>query len=43
MHGYTTVFWWAAGVFAVGAVVCGALLRRGPVTVDPDAAPVLAH
>ena len=43
MHGYTTVFWWAAGIFAVGAVLCGSLLRSGPVTLDPDSAPVLAH
>ena len=32
VHGYTTVFWWCAGIFAVGAVSCGALLRRGPLT-----------
>ncbi|MBO2456312.1 MFS transporter [Actinomadura violacea] len=30
VHGYTTVFWWCAGIFAAGAVVCGTLLRRGP-------------
>jgi EmrB/QacA subfamily drug resistance transporter len=29
-HGYDTAFWWTAGIFAGGAVVCGALLRRGP-------------
>jgi hypothetical protein len=29
-HGYDTAFWWTAGIFAVGAVVSGALLRRGP-------------
>src|SRR4029077_3237936 len=29
-HGYDTVFWWTAGIFAVGAVIGGALLRRGP-------------
>ena len=43
MHGYTTVFWWSAGIFAVGALLCGALLRSGPVSTDPDAAPVLGH
>jgi hypothetical protein len=32
IHSYTTVFWWCAGVFAAGAVICGALLRRGPLT-----------
>ncbi len=31
-HSYITVFWWCAGIFAAGAVVCGALLRRGPLT-----------
>jgi EmrB/QacA subfamily drug resistance transporter len=30
VHGYTTVFWWCAGIFACGAIVCGALMRRGP-------------
>jgi hypothetical protein len=30
VHGYTTAFWWTAGVFAAGAIVCGSLLRRGP-------------
>jgi hypothetical protein len=30
MHGYTTAFWWTAGIFAGGAIVCGALLRPGP-------------
>jgi len=30
VHGYTMVFWWSAGIFAAGAVICGALLRRGP-------------
>jgi EmrB/QacA subfamily drug resistance transporter len=32
IHGYTTVFWWCAGIFAAGAVIGGALLRRGPLT-----------
>jgi EmrB/QacA subfamily drug resistance transporter len=30
LHGYTTAFWWTAGIFAAGAVVCGSLLRPGP-------------
>jgi EmrB/QacA subfamily drug resistance transporter len=29
-HGYDTAFWWTAGIFAVGAVVGGVLLRSGP-------------
>jgi hypothetical protein len=30
VHGYTTAFWWTAGIFAGGAVICGNLLRGGP-------------
>jgi EmrB/QacA subfamily drug resistance transporter len=29
-HGYSTAFWWTAGIFASGAVVAGALFRPGP-------------
>ena len=29
-HGYDTAFWWTAGIFAVGAIVGGTLLRPGP-------------
>jgi EmrB/QacA subfamily drug resistance transporter len=29
VRGYTTAFWWAAGIFACGAVVAGLLFRRG--------------
>ena len=29
IHGYTTAFWWCAGIFLFGAVVCGSLMRRG--------------
>ena len=29
-HGCDTAFWWTAGIFAVGVVIGGALLRRGP-------------
>jgi EmrB/QacA subfamily drug resistance transporter len=27
VDGYVTAFWWAAGIFALGALVCGSLLR----------------
>jgi EmrB/QacA subfamily drug resistance transporter len=30
VHGYSTAFLWSAAIFAGGAVICGALLRRGP-------------
>jgi hypothetical protein len=29
-HGYDTAFWWTAGILASGAIIGGALLRRGP-------------
>jgi len=29
VEGYVTAFWWAAGIFAIGALVCGSLLRPG--------------
>ena len=43
VHGYTTAFWWSAAIFAIGAIVCGLLLRPGVQVVDPAAEPVLAH
>ena len=43
IHSYTVAFWWAAGIFLAGAVVCGLILRSGkPGPVDPDAAPAVA-
>ena len=30
VHGYTTVFWWCVAIFIGGAIVCGSLLRSGP-------------
>src|SRR5689334_7936637 len=41
-HGYDTAFWWIAGIFAAGAIVCGALLRRGPLDRKNDQAQVRA-
>jgi EmrB/QacA subfamily drug resistance transporter len=41
LHSYTTAFWWSAGIFAVGAVVCGWLLRPGVRAADPSDAPTV--
>ena len=30
VHGYTTAFWWTAGIFAGGGIVCALLMRWGP-------------
>jgi EmrB/QacA subfamily drug resistance transporter len=39
VHGYVAGFWWTAGIFAVGAAVCGSVLRRGP--LRPREAPAV--
>ncbi|QDQ98055.1 MFS transporter [Tomitella fengzijianii] len=39
VHGYTTAFWWTAGIFALGGIVCGTVLRWGPLTDGPAADP----
>lgn len=39
IDGYTTVFWWCAGLFAAGAVACGLLLRRGPLPAAAETVP----
>jgi EmrB/QacA subfamily drug resistance transporter len=43
VHGYVAAFWWSAGIFAVGAIVCGLLLRSGAPQREPGAEPVLVH
>jgi hypothetical protein len=43
VNGYTTAFWWAAAIFAAGAVVSGLLLRSGAPKPEPGAQPVLVH
>jgi EmrB/QacA subfamily drug resistance transporter len=41
LHGYTVAFWWAAGIFAVGALVA-LLLRPGVIQPGLEPEPVLA-
>ncbi len=43
VHSYTTVFWWGAGVFLCGTVICGTLMRRGPLYVKPGSPPPQAE
>jgi hypothetical protein len=38
IHGYTTGLWVAAAIFGVGAVICGALFRSGPLRASEPAA-----
>jgi EmrB/QacA subfamily drug resistance transporter len=41
VHGYTTAFWWAAAIFAAGAVICGLLLHSTP-RLEPAVQPAPA-
>ena len=43
VQGYTTAFWWAAGIFFAGAIFSSLLLRSGAQELGPASAPVLAH
>jgi EmrB/QacA subfamily drug resistance transporter len=43
VHGYSTAYFWAAGIFALGAIVAAVLFRPGVRVLDPAAEPVLAH
>jgi EmrB/QacA subfamily drug resistance transporter len=45
VHGYTTAFWWAAGIFAIGALACGFLLpsRLPELELEGVAEPAFAH
>ena len=39
VHGYTVAFWCAAAIFAIGAVVCGLMLRGGAPAAEPAFSP----
>lgn len=45
VEGYTTAFWWSAGIFLVGAIVCGLILRPGADEFSEagEGEPVVAH
>jgi hypothetical protein len=43
VHGYTTSFWWTAGIFAAGAVICGALFRPGLMVQTDTPSPAQAE
>jgi membrane protein implicated in regulation of membrane protease activity len=38
VHSYTTSFWWAAGIFMIGALLSAAILRPGVPQYDHEAA-----
>nr|WP_312638899.1 MFS transporter [Rhodococcus qingshengii] len=43
VESYTTTFYWAAGIFAVGAVLTGLVLRSGLLPDSPEGEPLIAH
>jgi hypothetical protein len=43
VHGYTTAFWWAAGIFFLGALPTSLLLRSGTQRRAPEGVLALAH
>jgi EmrB/QacA subfamily drug resistance transporter len=43
VHGYTTAFWWSAGIFLIAAVACTALLRPGVQAPQAAGEPAFAH
>ncbi|MDL9945715.1 DHA2 family efflux MFS transporter permease subunit [Gordonia sp. ABSL11-1] len=43
VHSYTTAFWVAAAVFAVGGVIAGLMVRSGKLPTAPEDAPAMAH
>lgn len=43
VDGYTTAFWWAAAIFAIGTIVTVVVMPSGVQETDPAAGPVFAH
>jgi predicted MFS family arabinose efflux permease len=43
VHGYTTAFWWSAGIFLAGAVICGLVFPSGTPKLAAGIEPVAAH
>merc|ERR1711969_72096 len=43
VHSYTTAFWVAAAVFAVGGLIAALLVRSGELPVAPEGAAAMAH
>ncbi|MBJ8347245.1 MFS transporter [Antrihabitans sp. YC2-6] len=43
VESYTTVFWWASGIFATGAVVAAVVVRKGLLPAAPEGTVVVGH
>ncbi|NMO00514.1 DHA2 family efflux MFS transporter permease subunit [Gordonia sp. TBRC 11910] len=43
VHSYTTAFWWAAAIFAIGGLLAGTVMRSGTLPDTPEGAVAMAH
>ena len=43
VHGYTTAFWWSAGILGAGSIAAALLFRSGRTVPEVAAQPVAAH
>jgi hypothetical protein len=43
VHGYTTAFWWAAGIFFAGAILTALVLKPGVQHIGLNPEPALTH
>jgi len=43
VHGYTTAFWWSAGIFFAGAILTALVLKPGVQQTSRRPEPALTH
>jgi EmrB/QacA subfamily drug resistance transporter len=43
VHGYTTAFWWSAGIYLAGAILAALVLKPGVQQIGLNPEPALAH
>jgi hypothetical protein len=43
VHGYTTAFWWSAGIFFAGAILAALVLKPGVQHIGINPEPALTH
>jgi EmrB/QacA subfamily drug resistance transporter len=43
VHGYTTAFWWSAGIFFAGAIIAALVLKPGVQHIGINPEPALTH
>jgi hypothetical protein len=43
VHGYTTAFWWSAGIYFAGAILTALVLKPGVEQIGLNPEPALTH